>query len=365
MKESLSLFAALALATAASPLIAQDQPPAPAAPAERPAEALQVLPDQVVLTVDGTPITQSDVQERFMSRYSRQFQQMPPEQQAQVGPQIQRMIVSELVQKALLLNQANREKLTASDEKVAETMQEISDALPEGGTIEEYAKTAGMTVEGIRKMVVDDLKIEQLLDNVTKDLEAPTADETRKFYDENPTNFDKPESVKARHILIKTDDITDEAQLAAKKAEAEKIRVELIEKKGENFAEVAKAKSEGPSGPNGGDLGEFGRGQMVPEFEKAAFSQEVGAVGELVKTNFGYHIIMVDEKNEATKVAYADVQEKIAEGMLNERRNKKIGEYLQDLQSKADIKQPGLEPPAGGAAPGPGSPDAPPAPAPE
>ena len=89
------------------------------------------------------------------------------------------------------------------------------------------------------------------------------------------------------------------------------MRKQLITSKGKDFAKIAKEKSDCPSGAKGGDLGNFGRGQMVPSFEKAAFTQAIGEIGEVVETQFGYHIIMVTDKTKGGQKSFDEVKEEI------------------------------------------------------
>ena len=320
----------------AIPALAQDTPSAP-----RSLPSPEPPGDKTVLTVDGTPITEGEVRERFMVQYARQFQQMPPEQQAMMQPQIEQMIMSELISKTLLLNAANKEGLEVPKDEIEKGVDELTKSLPEGTDLETYAATAGITVERIRSELSDGAKIRQLIEQVTGDVTQPDEVEVKKYYDEHPEEFKKDESVKASHILISIQGITDEAEIAKKKADAEAIRAQLVEAKGENFAELATAHSDCPSKARGGDLGDFGRGQMVPEFEKAAFSQEIGAVGEMVETQFGYHIIQVTEKNDATEIAYADVKDELSEGLFEQKKSQKMQTYLEGLREKAKIEQPG------------------------
>ncbi|MFK7902111.1 MAG: peptidylprolyl isomerase [Nitratireductor sp.] len=114
------------------------------------------------------------------------------------------------------------------------------------------------------------------------------------------------EEINARHILVKTEE------------EAKAIIAEI--EGGKDFVELAKEKSTGPSGPNGGDLGYFGKGQMVPEFEAAAFALEKGAVTkEPVKTQFGYHIIKKEDEREAPKPKLEDVSNQVRQVLLREK----------------------------------------------
>ena len=127
---------------AAAPAAAPAAPPA-AAPGAAPEAAAPAAPaiseTDVVLTVDGTKITVADVRELFTGRYGRQFEQMPPEQRAMIEPQIQQMVMNDLIQKTLLSNAAEKEGLKATDEEVETSMKEIASSIPEGASLEEFA----------------------------------------------------------------------------------------------------------------------------------------------------------------------------------------------------------------------------------
>ena len=124
-----------------------------------------------------------------------------------------------------------------------------------------------------------------------------TSGEVKAFYEDNKEMFQKSETVKAKHILVE-----DEA-----KANELMAAIEA----GLDFAEAAKVNSTCPSSAQGGDLGEFGKGQMVPAFEEAAFAAEVGKVVGPVKTDFGYHLILVEAHNEASTMTFDEVRDQI------------------------------------------------------
>ena len=143
-------------------------------------------------------------------------------------------------------------------------------------------------------------------------------------YEKNKANYKADEQITASHILVKTED------------EAKAIHTEL--KQGKDFAELAKAKSTGPSGPRGGELGTFGRGRMVPAFEKAAFALKVGEISEPVKTQFGYHVIKVTNRSDSRPKELQEVKEDIRRDLMSEY----VNSLIKDLQDKAkvDIKNP-------------------------
>ena len=153
-----------------------------------------------------------------------------------------------------------------------------------------------------RYVVIDQSKLQSQI--------KPTADELLRYYGEHQDEFRVPEQVKASHILIKVPEGSDPKVDAAARAKAEDILKQL--KAGANFEELAKKNSDDPgSGSQGGSLGWFGHGQMVPEFEQAAFSLPVGQISGIVKTTFGYHILRVDDKRAAGLKTLQEVRAQI------------------------------------------------------
>jgi parvulin-like peptidyl-prolyl isomerase len=154
--------------------------------------------------------------------------------------------------------------------------------------------------------------------------------EAKAFYDKNKEKFMMPETVHARHILVKSD---KEAKDIIGKLKG--LKDDALKNK---FIALAKSKSTGPSGPKGGDLGNFKKGQMVPEFSKAVWALKPGEVTVTpVKTQFGYHVIYLEAKNEAKPVSYDMVKEKIIATLKQQEFAKKIAEVAKELKSKANI----------------------------
>ncbi|WP_422485320.1 peptidylprolyl isomerase [Gudongella sp. DL1XJH-153] len=149
-------------------------------------------------------------------------------------------------------------------------------------------------------------------------------EEMKEFFQENKNVFGQPETLKASHILVEDED------------KAKEVIQELND--GLNFEEAAANYSSCPSKEAGGTLGEFGRGQMVPEFEDAAFNMEVGTISEPVKTQFGYHIIRVDAKNEAEEPAFEEVKEQVQQQVLARKQEAKYQEKISGLKVKYPVE---------------------------
>ncbi len=147
------------------------------------------------------------------------------------------------------------------------------------------------------------------------------------MFNERKASLDKPEEVKARHILLMTEG-KDEAKV---KAEIEKIAKEV---NASNFAKMADKYTEDPSGKGkGGDLGSFGQGRMVPEFDKVAFEQKPGTVSAPVKTQFGYHLIFVEKKTPGHVATLAEYKDKFAKELIQKDKVEDIKKLTVDISN--------------------------------
>lgn len=168
--------------------------------------------------------------------------------------------------------------------------------------------------------IVRDIKARMAMNEITKGIEVSDED-AEEFYNAHPDSFKKPETVSAKHILV------------AEEEECMKV-LEAIQNGEKTFEDSAKECSTCPSGQEGGDLGEFGRGQMVKEFEDAAFAAEIGAVVGPVQTQFGYHLIKVEKKNEAKEAGFAEVKDPIRAELLKRKQDQAYLAKVKELKEK-------------------------------
>jgi len=255
----------------------------------------------VAAIVNGEIIYVSDVEERYAA--------VPDYLKSQVSKSF---VLEGLIENALLLSEAKKNGISVSQQEFDEFWseeQENIQALLESGTT---------TEEELVEAVNEYLTVQKLLDDVLfKDIPI-SEEEARAFFEENK---DSIVQIRASHILLETEE------------EAQQILGQL--KEGADFSELAvKQSTDTASGALGGDLGYFGRGAMVKEFEDAAFALDLNQLSEPVQTSFGFHIIKVTDKKETFEDFKEDIQ-----GVLGERKKEELyDKFVADLKSNAVIE---------------------------
>lgn len=226
--------------------------------------------DKVLAVVGGRQITESDVEMALM--------QMGQRGRNYNNPQGKAMILDQLIANRLFLMDAQKnlyEREPAFKEQLAKVKEEM------------------LTSYAVQK-AVEKVKV--------------TDDEIRKFYDENPDKFENGVTFNASHILVDTEEKA--AELAAKISAGEI-----------SFEDAAKKNSTCPSGKSGGSLGDFGKGQMVPEFEKACEELEIGAMSSPIQTQFGWHIVKLNNRSEGGTVAFENVKDEIYQTLMGQKQH--------------------------------------------
>ncbi|NFA62337.1 peptidylprolyl isomerase [Clostridium sporogenes] len=174
-------------------------------------------------------------------------------------------------------------------------------------------------LEATKKQLLIQVAVSSVLARATV-----SEEEIKKYYEDNKEEFRTQELITARHILVDSLD------------EANNIYEEV--KNGLDFSEAAEKYSKCPSKAQGGSLGTFTKGQMVPEFEKAVLEAEVNEVTEAVKTQFGYHLIIVDNKRESMIKPFDEVKAMINNKLIQEKQNEQYNEFTQNLRDKYTVE---------------------------
>ncbi|ADH61810.1 PpiC-type peptidyl-prolyl cis-trans isomerase [Thermoanaerobacter mathranii subsp. mathranii str. A3] len=266
---------------------------------------------EVVATVNGENITNAEYRKAF-DQVKAQIESSPQYtkdiwNQDYEGKKfldvVKENVLDSLIAQKLLLQEALKNNITVSDKEIEE----------------EYQREKEFNKDITKEDVKNYLLINKLFEEYTKDVKI-TEEELKKYYEDNKDQF---ETVKASHILVSDEKI------------AQDIYNRLM--KGEDFATLAKEYSiDTATKDQGGDLGEFARGVMVPEFEQVAFSLKKGQISKPVKTDYGYHII---KSEGATLKSFDEVKGDIEAYLLNDKKNQVITEKYDALEKAAKIQK--------------------------
>jgi len=201
---------------------------------------------------------------------------------------------------------------------------------------EEALKSSGVTEKDLTEISKKDIVISNYIETKIASKISVSDEEVKAFYDENRDKLAEDPQVKASHILIGVESSASPETKTKAKEKAEAILKEL--KGGKDFAEAAKTSSTCPSKEQGGDLGFFGRGQMVPEFEQAAFALKPGELSGVVETQFGYHIIKVTDKKGGEPPKLEVIKERITAFLKGQKTQKAVFEFVTNLKKNAKIE---------------------------
>ena len=275
--------------------------------------------------VNGQEITKDAVQfelDRLVRFYVSHG--MTIEEVKQNLPKLEEKALEQAIGAKLLLDQAMRIDLPVT---VKDIDAEVEKVVAQVGGKENYEKALaqqGISDETFRKELEKGVKVNMLVNQACAHTADPTEDEVEAFYKAHEDEYVQPHEVLCQHILHKDFDTIKD------------IRERIMA--GGDFAKEAAEHSACPSGKQGGNLGWFGRGMMVPEFDKAAFEMKKGEVSSIIQTQFGYHIIYKADERGGKKQDLVEVHDQIKDLLRHEARGRAMDQYVADLREKATIE---------------------------
>jgi peptidyl-prolyl cis-trans isomerase C len=329
--------AEITTAPAAVPPAAQEAAPPAVLPATKPVVSEKKTDAAgIAVEVYGVKMTKTQLNKEMQKKLTMLKGQIPAESLEQAKTEIRKGLVDDFVLRTLLSREVEAKKVTASEKEIAEVMEAMKSQLPAGTTLDEIMKKNQIDAAKMRDEIRMNIKVNKLVEQALGGKIKISDKEVTDFYEKNRDKFTKPETVHARHILITRVPEDTEKIRAEKKAKAEDLRKKLVA--GADFADLAAKNSDCPSKQAGGDLGTFARGQMVKPFEDAAFSQEKNAIGPVMETDFGYHIIQVlDHQTQELMKLDADAKKRIITYLEGQKRQGAFDGIVKRLKAAANI----------------------------
>ncbi|MGI8386042.1 foldase protein PrsA [Robertmurraya sp. P23] len=257
--------------------------------------------DSVVAKVGETSISEDELQQSLLDQYGADA-------------------LDVLITNKLIELEADKQKITVSDEEVEEELATLAESYGGETALEEAVVASGSTMDDVRDDIINYIKTEKLLEPRIE----ITDEELQTYFDENKDTFATAEQVQASHILV------------ADEATANEVKSKLDA--GEDFSELAKEYStDTTTAESGGDLGYFSSGDMVAEFEEVAFALGVDEISAPVKTEYGYHIIKVVDHQEAKEANFEDSKEEITDTLMNDKMSTEYTVWLEELKEEYEI----------------------------
>lgn len=257
--------------------------------------------DSVIAKVGDASISEDELQQTLLDQYGADA-------------------LDVLITNKLIELEADKQKITVSDEEVDEELATLAESYGGETALEEAVVASGSTMDDVRDDIISYIKTEKLLEPRIE----ITDEELQTYFDENKDTFATAEQVQASHILV------------ADEATANEVKSKLDA--GEDFSELAKEYStDTTTAESGGDLGYFSSGDMVAEFEEVAFALGVDEISAPVKTDYGYHIIKVVDHQEAKEAKFEDSKEEISDTLMNDKMSTEYTVWLEELKEEYEI----------------------------
>ena len=258
--------------------------------------------NNIVAKVNGVAISETELQEFLLQQGGSEA-------------------LDTLIQQSIIKQESEKQSIQVSEADIDTELATVKASFDSEDAFNQALETSGMTLDDLRKNILTNIQIIRLLDAK----QPITEEEIQLYFETNKDSLGVAEEVKASHILVATEELAND------------VKAKIVA--GEDFAELAKQYSTDESTKElGGDLGFFAKGDMVKEFEEVAFSLEVGLVSAPVKTEYGYHIIKVEDKTEAKAATLEESNDKIKEALLEQKMDTEFDPWLQERLAEYTIE---------------------------
>lgn len=316
-----------------------------------------------VVKVNGEAITKAEYEKTFdflvgNSMFSQMGIDVKKDKNSFIHIMLKERVINEMIVKKLIDQEFQKRHIKVSKEDMDKQLKIIIDKVGSKEKFNKMLKDNGVSTAQFKKDLADEVRIQKLVNELA--LNVVSDKDVEKFYNDNKAKFNYPDRVKASHILVSANpeeikarftskdegkkmteadvEAAVKKEMADKKAKAEKLLAEAKKNPAE-FAKLAKENSDDTvSAQQGGDLGFFGKDEMVEAFSNAAFSMKPNTISEIVQTPYGYHIILVTDRQKAGVEPFDKVKAEIKEFLVNQEKIKVLQQFVDDLKNNAKIE---------------------------
>ncbi len=288
-----------------------------------------------VALVNGAVIKQTDF-DREVQRATQMYGRGKKVDDSQLS-KIKEMALEQLIERELLYQESRNKGIEVDEAAVNSKIDALNKRFPGKDQFKKGLEKMNLTEAILKSQFRQGMAIQELIETQVAQKVKVSEQEIKDYYDGHPQQFQQPERVHAKHILIKVDPKAEKSKKAEAKNKIKKIQQRL--KAGEQFSKLAEELSQCPSSKKGGDLGYFRRGQMVKSFEDVAFAMKPGEVSDIVETKFGYHLIKFVDKKEAATVPYKEAKDRLIQQLKQQKTHEQVTQYVAKLKENAKIER--------------------------
>jgi parvulin-like peptidyl-prolyl isomerase len=291
--------------------------------------------DRIVAVVNDEPITQSELDSLLMPIYEQYKTAYAGSEFNAKITEARSNLLSQMIEDRLVAQEAKRLGVTVSEQEVEQQMKTVQDKF---GTKEEFAVVLaqqGMSVEKVRKRFEEQIAIQKLHSYEVRQKVVVSPLEIEQYYNAHSADYTDPAKTKVRTIMIKKKKSSADSAVDEAREKIEAIEQEL--KNGMSFADAAKQYSEGMKAADGGDVGFIKRGDLIADFDDILFSLAVGERTRILETEVGYHLFVVEAKQEQKVIPMTEVKDDIEAIIFREKAKERFSKWMEELKAGAYI----------------------------
>jgi len=290
--------------------------------------------DGIVAVVNNEVVTQVELNAILLPIYTQYKSTYSDEELLKKIDEAKKNILYQLIEDKLILQEAHKIGMPATDEEVAERLEQIKSQFSSSEEFKSALASQGLTVVDLKEKYREQLIKEKMVNREVRSRVSVTPIEIALFYEKNEDDFNLPAQVKVMTIMIRKSEADPESNTDSLK----KIKmIELKMAEGEDFTKLAREYSQDPSAVDGGDMGYIGKGQMMKKIDEVIFSLQPGEISETIETPVGYHVFKIVEVKEAGAESFDEARMQIENYLFQEKAKERFDEWMTNLKENAYI----------------------------
>ena len=290
--------------------------------------------DGIVAVVNNEVVTQAELNAILLPLYTQYKSTYSDEELLMKIDEAKKNILYKLIEDKLILQEAHKIGMPATDEEVAERLEQIKSQFSSSEEFKSALASQGLTVVDLKEKYREQIMIKKMVNREVRSRVSVTPIEIALFYEKNKDDFNLPAQVKVMTIMIRKSEADPESNTDSLK----KIKmIELKMAEGEDFTKLAREYSQDPSAVDGGDMGYINKGQMMKKIDEVIFSLQPGEISETIETPVGYHVFKIVEVKEAGAESFDEARMQIENYLFQEKAKERFDEWMTNLKENAYI----------------------------